>query len=238
MKTKRVDVPEEVLSLLKESKLGQRPLADQVKAALAIHLFQEGIISVGKAAEIAGEPRATFELMLGEMGIPAVRYRWRTTGRMGRRLSGRVRSGREGRSRCGRRFAGSRGSQHPVASISSGSSTLSGGTSTTCPSRQITRGTPSCRCRWTTRRWAATIAWSIAVPSRMMLPMSRRGRRFMQSPRSACGSLTRPADPRPPARALPFHARSRPPVELGPHSTWDRNQYRSEAPRNTSPQVR
>lgn len=74
MKTKKVDVPEEVLSLLKESKLGQRPLADQVKAALAIHLFQEGVISIGKAAEIAGEPRATFELMLGEMGIPAVRY--------------------------------------------------------------------------------------------------------------------------------------------------------------------
>jgi predicted HTH domain antitoxin len=36
--------------------------------------MQEGIISVGKAAKIAGEPRASFELHLAEMGIPALRY--------------------------------------------------------------------------------------------------------------------------------------------------------------------
>jgi hypothetical protein len=29
---------------------------------------------VGTAAAIAGEPRATLELLLGEMGIPPVRY--------------------------------------------------------------------------------------------------------------------------------------------------------------------
>ena len=59
---------------MKRSRLGDRAPADQVRIALAIQLFQEGVISVGKAAEIAGEQRATFELMLGEMGIPAVRY--------------------------------------------------------------------------------------------------------------------------------------------------------------------
>jgi len=74
MQTTGVDIPQEVLTLLEGSRLGDRPVADQVRVALAIHLFQEGVISAGKAAAIAGEPRATFELLLGEMGIPPVRY--------------------------------------------------------------------------------------------------------------------------------------------------------------------
>lgn len=74
MRTVKVDIPENLLALLKQSRLGSRPRADQVKVALAIHLFQEGIISVGKAAELAGEARAGFELLLGEMGVPPVRY--------------------------------------------------------------------------------------------------------------------------------------------------------------------
>lgn len=74
MKTKRMPVPEEILALLKQSHLGSRPESDQVRVALATHLFQVGVISVGKAAELAGEPRATFELLLGEMGIPPVRW--------------------------------------------------------------------------------------------------------------------------------------------------------------------
>jgi predicted HTH domain antitoxin len=74
MPTVEVEIPEEVLTLLKGSRLGDRPVAEQVRVALAIHLFQEGVISAGKAAAIAGEPRATFELLLGEMGIPPVRY--------------------------------------------------------------------------------------------------------------------------------------------------------------------
>lgn len=74
MQTVEVGIPEELLTLLKRSRLGDRPVPDQVRVALAIHLFQEGVISVGKAVAIAGEPRATFELLLGEMGIPPVRY--------------------------------------------------------------------------------------------------------------------------------------------------------------------
>ena len=74
MKTVKVDVPEDLLALLRQSRLGTRPQAEQVKLALAIHLFQEGVISIGKAAALSGEPRANFELLLGEMGIPPVRY--------------------------------------------------------------------------------------------------------------------------------------------------------------------
>lgn len=69
-----VEIPEELLSLLQLSRLADRPVADQVRVALAIHLLQEGVISAGKAAEIAGESRAAFELLLGQMHIPPVRY--------------------------------------------------------------------------------------------------------------------------------------------------------------------
>ena len=69
-----VEIPDEISHLLMRSRLAGRPVADQVRIALAIQLLQEGVISAGRAAEIAGEPRARFELLLGEMGIPPVRY--------------------------------------------------------------------------------------------------------------------------------------------------------------------
>jgi len=69
-----VDIPEELVLLLRQSRLGSRPAAEQVRVALAIHLFQEGIVSISRAAELAGEPRAAFELLLGELGVPPVRY--------------------------------------------------------------------------------------------------------------------------------------------------------------------
>jgi predicted HTH domain antitoxin len=74
MKTRTVDIPEELLDLLKRSRLGKRSGTDQVRTALAIHLFLEGLLSIGKAAELAAEPRVEFEWRLAEMGLPAVRY--------------------------------------------------------------------------------------------------------------------------------------------------------------------
>jgi predicted HTH domain antitoxin len=74
MQTTTVDIPAEIVSLLQESHLGSRPPGDQVKAALAIHLFLEGLVSIGKAAELAGEPRVDFEWLLSQMGLPVVVY--------------------------------------------------------------------------------------------------------------------------------------------------------------------
>lgn len=74
MNTVQIEIPNEMLVLLEQSLLAGRPHADQVKIALAIYLFQEQVISIGRAAELVGEPRATFELLLGQMGIPPVRY--------------------------------------------------------------------------------------------------------------------------------------------------------------------
>ena len=73
-RTVEVDIPEEIVALLKKSKLGDRPIAEQLRIALAIHLLQEGVISTGKAASIAGEPRAVFELLIADLGLPAVTY--------------------------------------------------------------------------------------------------------------------------------------------------------------------
>jgi predicted HTH domain antitoxin len=74
MATKKVDVPEELLDLLGRSRLGRRAGSDRVRAALALHLFLDGLVSVGKAAELAGVPRLEFEWLLVEMGLPTVRY--------------------------------------------------------------------------------------------------------------------------------------------------------------------
>src|SRR5207302_4287367 len=60
MQTRRVDIPEELLERLQHSRLGRRSETDQVKIALAIHLFLEDLISIGKAAELAGDPRIDF----------------------------------------------------------------------------------------------------------------------------------------------------------------------------------
>jgi len=70
----QVEISEVLLALFRKSRLGSRPVEEQVPWALAIHLLQEGIISTGKAAVLAGEPRATFEPTVREMGIPVATY--------------------------------------------------------------------------------------------------------------------------------------------------------------------
>lgn len=74
METRTIEVPEEILRLLAGSRLGERSEPERVKIALAIHLFQEGVISIGRAAELAGENRISFEWLLVEMGILTVHY--------------------------------------------------------------------------------------------------------------------------------------------------------------------
>lgn len=63
---RQVEVSEELFERLQHSR--------QVNIALAIHLFLEGLVSIGKAAELAGEPRIEFEWLLSEMGLSIARY--------------------------------------------------------------------------------------------------------------------------------------------------------------------
>lgn len=74
MRTTTVEIPEDLLELLRQSQLRTRPQPEQVRIALAMHLAQEGLISVGKAAELAGETRPAFEQLMGQLGLPVVRY--------------------------------------------------------------------------------------------------------------------------------------------------------------------
>ena len=57
MKTIQVDVPEEALAALR---LAPHEFVREMRLAAAIHWFQKGQISQGKAAQIAGLPRADF----------------------------------------------------------------------------------------------------------------------------------------------------------------------------------
>ena len=69
-----VEVPGELLDLLGRSRLSTRDRAGQVRVALAIHLFITGEISLGRAAELAGERRASLVSLLKELGVPVVLY--------------------------------------------------------------------------------------------------------------------------------------------------------------------
>lgn len=74
MVTVPVNLPDELLALLEQSRLPGRTQDDRVRVALAVQLLQEGLISVGKAARLAGESLVSFEALLDDLGIPAVRY--------------------------------------------------------------------------------------------------------------------------------------------------------------------
>lgn len=74
MGTQQVELPEELLSFLGKSRLAARDTATQVKVAIAIHLFLEGVVSIGKAAELAEVPRLEFEELVVSMGLPTVHY--------------------------------------------------------------------------------------------------------------------------------------------------------------------
>jgi predicted HTH domain antitoxin len=69
-----VEVPAELLELLARSRLSTLDTAGQIRNALAIHLFIVGEISLGRAAQLAGEPRAAFARLLKELGVPIVQY--------------------------------------------------------------------------------------------------------------------------------------------------------------------
>ena len=69
-----VDVPQELLDQLAQSRLGKVDKARRVRVALAIHLFVTEQISIGRAAELAGYALVDFQDLLRELDLPAVVY--------------------------------------------------------------------------------------------------------------------------------------------------------------------
>jgi predicted HTH domain antitoxin len=74
-KTERieVDLPQDIIFAMKGLEKPEE-VKRKLKIALAILLFQEGSISLGKATELAEMSRARFLEILKEYGIPAYEY--------------------------------------------------------------------------------------------------------------------------------------------------------------------
>lgn len=65
--TYHVDIPE---SVAKSLKLPEPEIEARLHAELAIALYAQGILSFGKASELAGASRFTFAELIGQRGIP------------------------------------------------------------------------------------------------------------------------------------------------------------------------
>lgn len=65
-----VQVPDELDTLFAGTPLDGLPLGAQVRAAAAITLYQQGVVSIGKAAELAQFARIPIEKLLVRLGIP------------------------------------------------------------------------------------------------------------------------------------------------------------------------
>ena len=54
--------------------LDESMLQHGIRVALAMKLFQDGVLSVGKAARYAGQDRFDFQQQLADAGVPVVDY--------------------------------------------------------------------------------------------------------------------------------------------------------------------
>ena len=62
-----IEIPSDLLVTLNETK---QELQERIKVALAVHLYVQEKLTIGKAAQIAGYSRLDFETMLSEQNIP------------------------------------------------------------------------------------------------------------------------------------------------------------------------
>lgn len=69
MTTIQVEVPDSVFLALRESPAG---VARDIRVAAAVNWFARGLVSQGRAAELAGISRWEFLEELGRRGVPAI----------------------------------------------------------------------------------------------------------------------------------------------------------------------
>lgn len=69
-----VEVPQELMNQLGQSALASLDESQRVRVALATHLFTSDLVSLGRAAELAGLPLIDFQDLLNSLGIPIVIY--------------------------------------------------------------------------------------------------------------------------------------------------------------------
>jgi predicted HTH domain antitoxin len=69
-----VTLPQAVFVAMQGIGLEGPALASEMKRATAIDLFRKGLLSIGKAAELADLPLAEFMDLLVETGVPVAEY--------------------------------------------------------------------------------------------------------------------------------------------------------------------
>ncbi len=71
METVRVELPS---ALLKAADIGESNISQQAARLLALELYREDKVSLGRAAELCQTPLATFMDFVAEHGVPALQY--------------------------------------------------------------------------------------------------------------------------------------------------------------------
>ncbi|HDH31518.1 MAG TPA: UPF0175 family protein [Candidatus Wolfebacteria bacterium] len=69
-----VDMPEDAYLALSSSGYSKARISTEAKKFLAAHLFQNGLLSLGKASEVAGVNLGTFIDFLDKLKIPVIDY--------------------------------------------------------------------------------------------------------------------------------------------------------------------
>jgi predicted HTH domain antitoxin len=72
METVRVDLPS---ALLKAANLEEGNISEQAARLLALELYREEKVSLGRAAELCETPLAAFMDFVAKHGVPPLRYR-------------------------------------------------------------------------------------------------------------------------------------------------------------------
>jgi predicted HTH domain antitoxin len=67
LQTIHIDLPSDILLTINES---EEELVKRIKMSLAVQLYSQGKVTIGKAAQIAEMSRLQFETYLSESGIP------------------------------------------------------------------------------------------------------------------------------------------------------------------------
>jgi len=71
MSTVPVDLPADLVSL---AKLDQGNVSQEAAKWIALELFREGTVSLGRAAELCATPLAAFMDFAADHGVPPLRY--------------------------------------------------------------------------------------------------------------------------------------------------------------------
>jgi len=69
-----VEIPEDAYLTLSSSGYSKRRISTEARRLLAVHLFQNGLLSLGKAAELGGYGLGVFIDFLNELQVPVIDY--------------------------------------------------------------------------------------------------------------------------------------------------------------------